>query len=76
MAAATLTTKPCTWTLAHVHGHSSVKVHHYHLHEFIVLPDGFRDLWFGDSDGLYLETSSHAGEVLLESCLQVLVNLV
>ena len=45
-------------------------------HEFVVLADGLWYLGFGDPHSLYLETRSHADEVLLQCRLQVLANLV
>ena len=45
-------------------------------HELVVLADGFWYLGFGDPHGLDLEPRGHADEVLLQSRLQVLVNLV
>ena len=45
-------------------------------HKLIVLAYRFRDLGFGDSDGMHGEPWGHVSQVHLESSLQVLVNLV
>ena len=45
-------------------------------HEFVVFPDGLRDLGFRDSHRVYGETGRHRRQIELQRRLQVLVDTI